>query len=193
MSKLEMRNLSDAEIIESVKRGNQTDYAILVDRYKNKAFSLLKRLLKNDFDAEEVLQDCFLKAYNGLESFKFESSFSTWFYRIAYNTAVSKLSLKKRKIENEMASIDDQLHLKYEDNSTQIEQQELSELLAKLIEQLPANYAAVINLFYLNNLSCEEISEVMAISVANVKVMLYRSRNSLKEIILKNKLTEELL
>ncbi|SRR5690606_1375321 len=193
MSKLEMRNLTDAEIIESVKKGNQTDYAILVDRYKNKAFSLLKRMLKNDFDAEEVLQDCFLKAYNGLENFKFESSFSTWFYRIAYNTAVSRLSLKKRKIENDMASIDDQIHLSYSDNSADVEQEELSVVLSRLIEKLPANYAAVINLFYMNQLSCEEISEIMQISVANVKVMLYRSRNSLKEIILKNNLTRELL
>ena len=59
-----MNYLSDIQVIESVKRGNQSDYSILIKRYKNKAFSLLKRMLKNEMDAEEVLQDCFLKAYH---------------------------------------------------------------------------------------------------------------------------------
>ena len=73
-----MKNLTDIEIIESVKKGNQSDYALLIDRYKNKAFSLLVRMLKNEMESEEVLQDCFLKAYNSLDSFRQESKFSTW-------------------------------------------------------------------------------------------------------------------
>jgi len=92
-----MNNLSDQEIIDSINRGNQSDYSIIVDRYKNKAFSLLMRMLKNQQDAEETLQDCFIKAYNSLGSFKGESKFSTWFYRIVYNTALTRLSSKKRK------------------------------------------------------------------------------------------------
>ncbi|MCW8960778.1 MAG: sigma-70 family RNA polymerase sigma factor, partial [Ignavibacteriaceae bacterium] len=98
-----MRNLSDQEIIESVRKGNDSDYSIIVDRYKNKAFSMLKRMLKNEFDAEEVLQDCFLKAFNSLNTFKGEAKFSTWFYRIVYNTTLTKLSSKKRKTETEMS------------------------------------------------------------------------------------------
>jgi len=82
-----MNKLSDQEILDSVICGNQADYSIIVDRYKNKAFSLLKRMLKNEQDAEETLQDCFLKAYNSLSNFKGEAKFSTWFYRIVYNTA----------------------------------------------------------------------------------------------------------
>ena len=64
-----MKNLSDVEIIESVLKGNSADFIFLVDRYKNKAFSMLKRMLKSHEDAEEVLQDCFLKAYNNLSTF----------------------------------------------------------------------------------------------------------------------------
>ena len=95
-----MKKLSDWEIIESVKKGNQSDYSIIIDRYKNKAFSLLKRMLKNELDAEEVLQDCFVKAYNSLSKFKGDAKFSTWFYRIVYNTALTKLSSKKKKDRN---------------------------------------------------------------------------------------------
>ncbi|MEJ2195170.1 MAG: sigma factor, partial [Ignavibacteriaceae bacterium] len=81
MSNNKMVNLPDQEIIDSVRKGNEADYSIIVDRYKDKAFSLLKRMLKNEQDAEETLQDCFIKAYNSLNNFKGESKFSTWFYR----------------------------------------------------------------------------------------------------------------
>lgn len=188
-----MKNLSDIEIIESIKRGNQSDYSIIINRYKNKAFSMLKRMLRNEMDAEEVLQDCFLKAYHGLNSFKMESKFSTWFYRIVYNSALTKLSGKKRKIENEMTSIDEHLDLAYEENSDQISKEETGTLIHSLIEKLPAKYSSVITMFYLEEMNCEEISEVMNLSVPNVKVILYRSRNALKDVILKMKNSEDLV
>jgi RNA polymerase sigma-70 factor (ECF subfamily) len=187
-----MKNLSDLEIIESIRQGNNSDFSILVDRYKNKAFSLLKRMLKNEMEAEEILQDSFLKAFNGLKNFKEESKFSTWFYRIVYNTALTKLSNKKRKIENEMTSVEDHLELESKIDYNQIEQKNISEFVTSLVEQLPEKYAAVINMFYLNGMSCEEISEVTSSSVSNVKVLLYRSRNALKEMLIKYNLSEEL-
>ena len=155
-----MKDLSDFDIIESIKRGNHSDFSILVDRYKNKAFSLLKRILKNDMEAEEILQDSFLKAFNGLKNFKQESKFSTWFYRIVYNTALTKLSGKKRKIENEMTSIEDHLELESKIDYNQTEQ--------------------------------KNISEIINSSVSNVKVLLYRARNTFKDILVKYNLMEEL-
>jgi RNA polymerase sigma-70 factor (ECF subfamily) len=142
-------------------------------------------------EAEEILQDCFLKAFNGLNNFKQESKFSTWFYRIVYNTALTRLSSKKRKIEKEMTSIDLHYDLKSSYDFNNQEQKDLSVFLKDLIEQLPANYAAVVNMFYLNEMSCEEISGVTGASISNVKVILYRSRDALRKILSKNKLTEE--
>ena len=188
-----MKNLSDVEIIESVKKGNTADYSILLDRYKNKAFSMLKRMLKNDFDAEEILMDCFLKAYNNLNTFKYESKFSTWFYRIVYNTALTKLSSTKRKIENEMSSVDDLHYLESTYNADDLVKDDLSVLVKKIVNELPPKNAAVITMFYLEEMSGEEISEVLQISVANVKVILHRSRNLLREIIEKRKLFQEVL
>ena len=188
-----MRNLSDQEIIDSVKRGNDSDYSIIVDKYKNKAFSMLKRMLKNEYDAEEVLQDCFLKAYNSLNSFKGEAKFSTWFYRIVYNTALTRLSSKKRKTESEMTSVEDHFNLESEYGSDEIEQNDLNEFIHDLIGKLPERYGTVITMFYLNEMSIDEISEAMEISVSNAKVILHRSRNSLRDLILKNRLAEELI
>ncbi|MDY0082943.1 MAG: sigma-70 family RNA polymerase sigma factor [Ignavibacteriaceae bacterium] len=186
-------DLSDIEIIKSVLKGNTADYTVLVDRYKNKSFTMLKRMLKNEFDAEEVLMDCFMKAYNNLSSFKYESKFSTWFYRIVYNTALTKLSGVKRKIESQMQSIDDLDYLQSKYNADEYSKKELSEIMNKIINELPAKNAAVITMFYLEEMSSEEISQVLDISVANVKVILHRSRNLLKDIIQKRNLLKEIL
>ena len=91
-----MKNLSENEIIESVKKGNNGDFALIIDLYKDRAFTLLKKMLKNEMDAEEALQDSFMKVFNSLTSFKGESKFSTWFYRIVYNTALTIISNKKK-------------------------------------------------------------------------------------------------
>jgi len=189
----QMKGVSDQEIIESVKKGNHSDFALLVDRYKNKAFSMLSSMLKNKMEAEEVLQDCFMKAFKGLNSFKGDSKFSTWFYKIVYNSALSKLSVQKRKTEMEMTSVDDHFDLKSDYDYNLTEQKDLSLYIRNMVDKLPSNYASVISMFYLEDLSCEEISEVMGTSVNNVKVMLHRSRTALKDILIKNNYTKELL
>jgi len=188
-----MRNLSDQEIIDSVRKGNDSDYAIIVNRYKNKAFSMLKRMLKNEFDAEEVLQDCFLKAYKSINAFKGDSKFSTWFYRIVYNSALTKLSSQKRKTESEMTSVEDHFNLESEYNTEEIEKEDVKKLIHATISKLPERYSAVITMFYLNEMTIDEISEVMEISVSNVKVILHRSRNALRDLILNSRLAEELI
>jgi RNA polymerase sigma-70 factor (ECF subfamily) len=188
-----MKNLSDKEIIESVLKGNSADFVFIIDRYKNKAFSMLKRMLKNNEDAEELLQDCFLKAYNNLKSFKFESKFSTWFYRIVYNTALTKLSGKKRQIENDMTDIDELHNIQSKYLADEFIENDLSDTVRKIVNELPEKNAAIITLFYLEEMTCEEISNVLKITVNNVKVLLHRSRNLLKEIIEKKNLKQEIL
>lgn len=188
-----MKNLTDWEIIESVKHGNQSDYSILVDRYKNKAFSLLKRMLKNEQDAEETLQDSFMKAYNSLNSFKGESKFSTWFYKIVYNSALTKLSSQKRKTEREMTSVEDHFDLKSDYDYNTSEKKDFSEFVSELVNKLPERFSAAISFYYLDEMSCEDISKVMNVSVSNVKVMLHRSRNALKDLIIEKNLVEELI
>jgi RNA polymerase sigma-70 factor (ECF subfamily) len=153
---------------------------------------MLNRMLKNEFDAEEILQDCFLKAYNSLVNFKGESKFSTWFYRIVYNSALTKLSSQKRKTETEMISVEDHFNLVSEYNSNEFEKRDVNELIRETISKLPEKHSAIITMFYLNEMTIDEISEVMEISISNVKVMLHRSRNALRDLILKTNLAEEL-
>ena len=188
-----MKDISDSEIIESVRKGNHSDFSLLIDKYKSKAFSMLKRMLKNDMDAEEVLQDSFLKAFNGLGNFRKEAKFSTWFYRIVYNSALTRISSKRNRMEKEMSSIDDQPDLISRFDSDNPEMKDFNNYLYNTIELLPPKYASVINLFYLEGMSCEEISEIMNSSVSNIKVILHRSRNALKDLLIAKDYVKEIL
>ncbi len=187
-----MTNLSDIEIIESVKRGNVADFTLLLNRYKDKGFSLLRRMLKNELDAEEVLQDCFLKAFNSLSSFRQEAKFSTWFYRIVYNSAISFLSGKRRRQEKDLLSLDDKFDIAATDNMTYSESENVSKYINKLIEKLPEKNASIINMFYSDEMKLDEISKITGLSIVNIKVILYRSRNALRQMILKHNYQEEL-
>ncbi len=188
-----MKHLSDIEIIDSIQRGNSPDFALLVDRYKDRAFSLLKRMLKNEMDAEEALQDSFLKAYNSLKGFRQDSKFSTWFYKIVYNTALTVIASKKRKIEQEMSSIDDEFDLASFDNEIYSTTENVNRYVLKMVDKLPVRNALVLILFYLDGLSISEVSQVMGVSLVNVKVLLHRSRNALKGLLLKHNFQEEVL
>ncbi|MBU0560519.1 MAG: sigma-70 family RNA polymerase sigma factor [Bacteroidetes bacterium] len=188
-----MKKLTDDEIIESVRRGNQNDYSLLIDRYKDRAFTLLRSILKNEMDAEEALQDSFLKVYHSLSGFRNDAKFSTWFYRIVYNTGLSCLTKKNRKIEKEMSSVEDHLELGQLDDNISFESEELKIHLMNFIERLPIRNALVIILFYIDDLSLNEISQVLNLSLVNTKVLLHRSRNVLREILIKQNYQEEFI
>ena len=188
-----MKNLSDEQIVESVKKGNQGDFALIVDRYKNKGFSLLRKMLKNEMDAEEALQDSFVKVYNSISSFRHESKFSTWFYKIVYNTGLTIIASKKREIEKGMSSIDDHFDLGKEDEKIYAESENVKDYVLKLIDELPVRNALILIMFYIDDMSLKDISEVLNISIVNTKVLLHRSRNGLRDLILKHNYQEEVL
>lgn len=187
-----MKYLTDKEIIDSVLRGNSRDYSLIVDRYKDRTFSLLKKMLKNTLDTEEVLQDTFLKVFYALKNFKGESQFSTWLYKIAYNNALSVISSKKRKIELEMTSIDEEEVFRKFDNEIYSQSEDSRKYIYNMIDKLPIRNAVVLILFYIDGMTLNEISEIMNISIVNTKVLLHRSRNTLRDLLIKhNYLSEE--
>lgn len=188
-----MKKLTDIEIIESILRGNSSDFALLVKKYKDKAFGMLRRMLKNEMDAEEVLQDSFLKAFNSLSSFRKDSMFSTWFYRIVYNSAISFLSSKKRRMDRETSSIDDYENVLKNENKIYAEAENQKEYLYKLIDELPIKNSLVLILFYIDGMPLSEISQVLNLSIVNTKVILHRSRTLLKDLIIKRKYQEEFI
>ncbi|MEE9432086.1 MAG: sigma-70 family RNA polymerase sigma factor [Melioribacteraceae bacterium] len=188
-----MKNISDIEIIESVLKGNESDYTLIIERYKDRAFSLLSNMLKNKLDAEEALQDSFIKAFRSLNTFRKDSKFSTWFYKIVYNTGLTIATNKKRKLQMEMNSIDEIYNLKDEDNEIYATSENAKDYLIKIVDKLPTRNALILILFYIDSFSLKEISEVLDVTVPNVKVLLHRSRNLLREMLIKHNYQEEIL
>ena len=188
-----MNKLTDYEIIDSILKGNENDFALIIDKYKDRAFSLLCGIVKNKMDAEEALQDSFIKAFNSIKSFRKDSKFSTWFYRIVYNTGLSMISSKKRQIQMDMNSIEDFQSLKDDDAEIYSLTENAKDYLINMVDKLPVKNSLILILFYLDGFSLKDISEVLNLSLVNTKVLLHRSRNLLRDLLVEHNYQEELL
>lgn len=175
-----MASYNDQDYINKVLNGDVSAYSNLVDRHKDMAFSIALKIVRIREDAEEIVQDAFVKAFQKLHSFRRDAKFSTWFYRIVYNAAISKtrkrrlelLELSSNTIEN--YSVDE-----ISEGVGQLERQRQKEIVNKLIDKLPALEYSLINLYYRMELSIDEISDITELSASNVKVKLYRIRKAM--------------
>jgi len=186
-----MSTISDQHYIDKILQGETNAFAVLVDRYKDMIFSLALKMIKNREEAEEVAQDTFIKIYNSLSKFKGDSKFSTWIYKIAYNSCLD--NLKKNKKEDLNISIDEfSSHLiKTMDNAlSALEDKERKQTIQNCLNLLPSEENFLLTLFYFEDQSLEEIGKIMSITANNVKVKLFRSRQKLA-VILKKQLEPE--
>jgi RNA polymerase sigma-70 factor (ECF subfamily) len=180
--------LSDIELIDQVLAGNQSAYADLVKRHQRFVFTLAMRFAKGREDAEEIAQDCFIKAYRSLSSFQRQSKFSTWLYSIVYTTAMT--FLRKKRVGTD--SIDDEnTYIQVESQSSaydvnNAENRSRSFYLNQAIEQLLPDDATIITLFYKGEQSLEEIGQALGMEANTVKVKLFRARQRLKEKLERN-------
>jgi RNA polymerase sigma factor (sigma-70 family) len=180
--------LSDIELITKTLSGDQSAYADLIRRHQRFVFTLAMRFAKNREDAEEIAQDCFIKAYRSLETFKRESKFTTWLYSIVYTTAMS--ALRKKRVDT--TSIDDEeTYIQIENTSSgfdvnDAENRSRSFYLNQAITQLMPDDATIITLFYKGEQSLEEIAQTLGIEANSVKVKLFRARQRLKEKLERN-------
>ncbi len=170
----------DSYYIAEVLKGNTRAYSMLVEKYQSLAYTLALRMVKNPRDAEEIAQDAFVKAYTSLSSFRGKSKFSTWLYRIIYNTAVSML----RKKQVELAKIDEKPEHAFNlvHNDCEYDQNEYTlKALEKALETLDADERFLVTLYYYENAAIDEIAQITGLSQSNVKVKLFRSRKKLHE------------
>jgi RNA polymerase sigma factor (sigma-70 family) len=180
--------LTDTALIEQSLAGNQAAYAELVNRHRRFVFTLAMRFTKNREDAEEIAQDCFIKAYRSLVSFQQQAKFSTWLYSIVYTTAMT--FLRKKRVDT--TSIDDEdtfIQIEnrpsaYDVNDAEIKSR--SFYLNQAIEQLLPDDGTIITLFYKGEQSLDEIAQAMGMETNTVKVKLFRARQRLKEKLQQN-------
>ena len=188
-----MDELNDQHYIKLIIGGDINAFAILVDRYKNLVFTLSLKMLASCEEAEEVSQDVFIKVYKSLSDFKTESKFSTWLYRITYNTCLDRLRTTKRTAY--LVAVED---FEAQEVTTlmnaldTIEEKERKQMIQKCLDLLPAEDNFLLTLYYFQENSLKEISKIMGINENNVKIKLFRSRRKLAGI-LKTQLEPEII
>src|SRR5579863_1435135 len=176
-------------LVQAAKGGDVAAFEELVRRYDRNVFRIAQHITQNREDAEDVVQEAFLKAYNNLQGFQGQSKFYTWLVRIAVNEALMKL---RRRRPERMVSLDEDV--KTEEDSVprevadwspnpeqQYNQAELREILTKTIQGLPPGFRMVFVLRDVEGLSTEETAEALNLSIPAVKSRLLRARLQLRE------------
>lgn len=176
-------------LVQAAKSGDVSAFEELVRRYDRNVFRIAQHITQNREDAEDVVQDAFLKAYSNLAQFQGQSKFYTWLVRIAVNEALMKLRRRRPErtvsLDEEVKTEEDSLPREVADWSPNPEQQysqaELREILSKTIQGLPPGFRTVFVLRDVEGLSTEETAEALDLSIPAVKSRLLRARLQLRE------------
>ncbi len=174
-----MKKFDEIYYVRQVLNGNQSAFASIVNQYKNMGMTIAMRILKNRDEAEEALQDSFLRAYLSLQNFNLESKFSTWFYRIVFNQSVSYYR-RRKNCYPAISSIDCVLDFNelpdISDPIMQINIDEKRAMAEMAISELDEISATVVTLYYLDECSTAEIAEITSLNRQNIKTILFRAR-----------------
>ena len=184
-----MNNDPDLPLIDRILAGEQNVFAQLIDRHKSYAYTISMKILQNKAEAQEAAQDTFIKAYNNLKGFNRDAKFSTWLYRIAFNTAISY----KRKHRHQMQNIEESTVAIDQEADGTLERSDKQHFLHLAMAKLSESDRTALTLFYLQEFSLEEIAEIMSIQANTIKVRIHRARqrvaDELKMILQKEALT----
>ena len=173
-------------LIERVKAGESAAFKILIERYKDDALSLACSIVKDQQLAEDILQEVFLKVFFKIKTFKYQSSFYTWLYRIVVNRCYNEL--RKKKVTPQ-TSLEIPSH--GDTSSKGVDKEDLRKVINAALQQMKADEALVLRLFYLSELKVEEVMQVTGFGKSKVKVTLHRARKNLSRI-LKKQLGKEI-
>jgi RNA polymerase sigma-70 factor, ECF subfamily len=180
---------SELSLVQAAKKGDLEAFSALVKRYDRNVFRIAQHITHNEEDAQDVVQDAFLKAYQNLDQFQGNSKFYTWLVRIAVNEALMKL---RRRRTDRTVSIDEDVETEegtmprevadWSPNPEQLYgQSELSDILKKTIQGLPPGFRTVFVLRDVEGLSTEETAEMLGLTIPAVKSRLLRARLQLRE------------
>jgi len=174
----------DAQLVKASQQGNQDAFAFLVQRHQCRVFNLSLRMLQDYEEAGEITQEAFLAAWQRLPSFRGEACFTTWLYRIAYNCSLRQLERRKRERALQAAMEAEQIleGMNKEKQAEDIlELRDRQTIVREQIEKLPTKYRVVLILRHLQEMTYEEMADILTMPIGTIKTHLYRARNLLKE------------
>lgn len=176
-----MNNPDELKLIQEFNEGNEQAYNQLVLRYKEKIYWIVRRMIPDHDDADDITQSVFIKAYQSLRSFKGDSSFYTWIYRIAINLSLNEI---RRKKIHKIFSIDDAIHQISSTDDQPIEtmmKEERTRLIKSAIDQLPEKQKKVFLLRYYEELPYDEIAKILHTSVGGLKANYFHAVKKIGE------------
>jgi len=179
--------INETELIEQLKQGDETAFKTIVEQWKDMVYNTILGIVQNETEAEDLAQDVFIKVFEKISTFKGDSKFSTWLYRIATTTALDHLRSKKRKKRfgffqslgggnDEKDSIPDFHH-----PGVSLDNKERATVLFKAIESLPENQKTAYTLHKLEGLSYRDVSEVLNTTVSAVESLMSRANQNLRK------------
>ncbi|OHB14532.1 MAG: hypothetical protein A2431_03305 [Candidatus Zambryskibacteria bacterium RIFOXYC1_FULL_39_10] len=170
--------LTDEEIVERVHSSDSNLYAILIERYKNKLLRYATNLVHDQGKASHIVQDAFIKGYVNLNGFNTQKKFSSWIYRIVHNEAINII----KKYQQEVPILDDFDFESDEDTLKEFERKEVAEDVEKCLNSIPLMYSEPLSLYYLDEKSYEEISDILRIPMGTVAIRISRAKKLMKNI-----------
>ncbi len=172
------KDLSDEKLVEIICYKDKEVFSEIIKRYQNKIFNYVNYLTQDQEKTKEIVQETFIKCYINLNGFNIKKKFSSWLYRIAHNETMNFFNKNKKQISlNEKINLSDDYNIEEE-----LVKKEIKKNLEKCLEKLPIIYKETIILYYLEERSYEEISDILKIPIGTVSVRINRSKSLLKKI-----------
>ncbi len=177
-----MDNLKDRQLAKEVQEGDDRAFEFLMDRYQDKILRYGQKFLSNNQDIEDVVQEVFMRAYQNINSFDSRRKFSPWLYRIAHNQFINQL---KKKDREPIRFFDPEVIFPFypskRETDAQVKKEEITDELEKNLDKLKSKYREVIVLYYYQDLSYKEISDILKVPISTVGVRLNRAKENLKK------------
>lgn len=179
---------NDEAIVKRVQEGDVEAYNLLVIKYQHKIFQVIGKFVNNQADIADVAQEAFIKAYRAINSFRADSSFYTWLYRISVNTAKTHLESNNKTRNHldvdspEFQSIDEQGVLASSDTPDRIiESQELQQVIIDAMADLPTELSEAITLREVEGMSYEDMAVVLKVPIGTVRSRIFRARQFIEQ------------
>jgi len=174
--------MNENQCVQQVLSGNTSAFAYFVETYQDMAITIAHRICGNMQDAEDVVQESYVKAYRNLHTYRSESKFSTWLYRIVYNTAITQtkarmwMGSQETEIENAYDLGENRLEI-------DLEEMDRKEVVSDILQRMPKGDALLLTLYYMEDNPVKEIAKITGLNEPNVKVKLFRARKMFKEML----------
>jgi len=171
----EVETTAEEALVSRSAAGDEQAFAVLVNRYKGMIYSTAYKLLHDSGRAEDAAQETFIKAYAALPGFKGQSKFSSWLYRICYNTCISELRKRKPEVE-----LDEAMAVSVDGPVEAFRTKDIQSVIQDEVSKLPDDYRAAITMYHFNGLSYDEIAQMTHKPMGTIKAHIHRARSVLK-------------